>query len=84
MKAYALAIGILASVCHAADSVEISGTAAYLKPFLDESGGLVAGATVRIPLMRRLSVRPELFAGTITGYRHVVGLGSVLFDVTSS
>src|SRR5262245_10186639 len=63
-----LVVLLAASFCEAAGPPEIAGHAGYLKPFLDETGGLATGLSLRIPVTRRLAVRPEVVFGSIAGY----------------
>jgi hypothetical protein len=64
-------------------AAEVSGSGNLWKPFLDEEAGFAAGASVRVPVTRRLSVRPEVVGGSIQTYRRLMILGSVTYDVTN-
>ena len=63
-------------------AAELSGTANFWKPFLDERGGFAAGAALRVPVAKRVAVRPEVLGGSIDTYRRAMMLGSVTVDVT--
>lgn len=76
-------VGLIALPMWAAGPVQVSGSANFWKAFLDEEGGFAAGGAVRVPLTRRLAVRPEFVGGSIQTYRRFMILGSVTFDVTN-
>ena len=61
---------------------EISGTVGFYRPFLDEPSEFLAGGAVRIPLTRRLAVRPEFHANSYRDHHDRLVIGSVTFDVT--
>jgi hypothetical protein len=67
------------SVCPAVDLSAVAGT---YKPYLDERAGWIAGGSVRIPVSRRAAIRPEVLAGSISTYSHVLGLASMTYDFT--
>ena len=83
MKSRLILLIATISLCHGAERTEVTGSAGYLKPFLDETGGLAWGGSLRILLTDRLAVRPEVVGGDIAGYRRVLAVGSVTFDVTN-
>ena len=75
----ALITAMATVICPAIDFNAHVGTN---KPYLDERAGVTGGASVRFPVTRRLSIRPEALAGTIPNYSHTLILASMTFDFT--
>jgi hypothetical protein len=63
-------------------AAELTGTFGAMKPYIDEPAGSVAGAALRIPISRRLGLRPEFLSSSQSYYRHALALGSVTVDFT--
>jgi len=83
MRVMLLRAGVLAAILLApADGGELLATAGSYKRFLDEPATFAYGAALRIPVMRRLAVRPEIIADHGRYYSNVLALGSVTFDFT--
>jgi hypothetical protein len=74
-----LAICFLASCCSAA---ELSATFGSYKRYLDEPDSATYGGSIRIPLARRWSVRPEVLVDNGRNFSNVLALGTVMFDFT--
>ena len=77
-----LATTFFCACAAAAEPVEITGSIGYYRAFLDEPGELATGAAVRLPLTRRLAVRPEFVASSYADYFHASVLGSITYDVS--
>ena len=69
-------------LCAAVQAAELTGTLGAMKPYIDEPAGLAAGAALRIPITRRIAVRPEFLVSSQSYYRHTLGLGNVTVDFT--
>jgi hypothetical protein len=76
-----LAITTVASA-FAADAPEILGSVGYFRAFLDEPGEFAGGAALRIPVVRRLAIRPEFIVSNQRGYTHALVIGSATVDVS--
>ena len=74
-----LAIWFVANCCSAA---ELSATFGSYKRYLDEPNSVTYGGSIRIPLARRWSVRPEVLVDNGGNFSNVLALGSVMFDFT--
>ena len=74
-----LAICFFAGCCSAA---ELSATFGSYKRYLDEPNSATYGGSIRIPLARRWSVRPEVLVDNGKNFSNVLALGSVMFDFT--
>jgi hypothetical protein len=68
--------------CHAAEPVELLGTLGFHRAYLDVRGGLTGGVALRVPVSRRLALRPEFLITDEPYYRHATVLGSAMFDIT--
>jgi hypothetical protein len=66
----------------AAEPVEILGSVGYYRAFLDEPAEFAGGVSVRVPITRRLAIRPEFIGSSYTDYLHTSIVGSATFDVT--
>lgn len=62
-------------------AAELTGVAGALRPYLDEPAGAALGAALRIPVSRRVAVRPEYLSSSSKGYTHRLGLGCVTVDL---
>jgi hypothetical protein len=66
-----------------AEPVEILGSIGLYRAFLDEPAELAGSIAVRVPITRRLAIRPEFIASSYTDYLHTSIVGSATFDVTN-
>lgn len=77
------AIAVLLAAPLLTSAVELSGSASLWKPFLDEEAGFAGGAALRMPVTRRIAIRPEVTGGSIQTYGRLMLLGTLTFDVTN-
>lgn len=66
----------------AANGAELTGVVGALKPYLDERAGFAVGAALRMPVSRRVAIRPEFLSSSVKYYSHWLGLGCVTVDFT--
>jgi len=76
-------VALLCASAVAADPLELLATTGYHRAYLDEIGGFASGGALRIPLTRRLAIRPEFLVSSEHKYRHFMFLGSATFDFTN-
>ena len=82
MRTLALAsclLGTFVDVCHPA---EVLATFGSYRRYLDEPAAFSSGVSVKIPVTRRISVRPEFLADSGRVYSNLLALGSVTGDFT--
>jgi hypothetical protein len=77
-------ITLLASTAMAAQAVEVSGSVGTIKTFLDEPAEFAFGGSLRLPLMRRLGVRPEFIATRLVDYKRYLAIVSATWDFTDA
>jgi len=70
-------LGTLVAVCH---SAEVLATAGSYKRYLDEPAALSYGVSAKIPVTRRIAVRPEFLADSDKVYSNLLALGSLTGD----
>ncbi|HYI97329.1 MAG TPA: hypothetical protein VEX68_27575 [Bryobacteraceae bacterium] len=72
-------LGTFVAVCH---SAEVFATVGSYKRYLDEPAAFSSGVSVKIPVTRRIAVRPEFLADNGGAYSNLLALGSLTGDFT--
>lgn len=78
-----VAVMLVLSLAGACPAAEVLGTVASYKRYLDEPASATYGAAVRVPVFRKLSLRPEVLADTGTNFSSILALGSVILDFSN-
>lgn len=74
---------LILTCCGALPAAELYGAFGAYKRYLDEPAEPTYGVAVRIPVTRRLAIRPEFLADSGSRYSNQLLLGSITGDFTN-